>query len=172
MNALEGLKYKDSTKVTRYMIDFNCHARCTGWNEQALARCYYKGLLDRLKDEIARIGKPTGLLPLRELVATLDQRYWEHQLEVSRDKRSTSSQQSAGKQQSSTKGHSDNRNNNNNNNNNNNSGNKLDKPPHQNQQSQNKGKDQKKPVNANANASASSSSGAKPNSIANLLGPD
>jgi hypothetical protein len=138
MNALEGLRYKDSTKATRYTIDFNCHTRRTGWNEQALARCYYKGLPDRLKDEIARIGKPSGLQSLQELVSTLDQRYWEHQSEVSRDKHSTTNQHSASKSQGSAEGRSDNRSNNNPNS----GGNKLDKQSHQNQQSQNKGQEE------------------------------
>jgi hypothetical protein len=88
MNSLEALRYKDSTKATCYTIDFNRHSRHTGWNEQVLARQYYKGLPDQLKDEIARIGKPAGLKPLQDLVATLDQCYWEHQSEISRDKRS------------------------------------------------------------------------------------
>jgi hypothetical protein len=33
MNSLEVLRYKDSTKATRYTINFNRHGRCTGWNE-------------------------------------------------------------------------------------------------------------------------------------------
>ena len=77
INALEALRYKDSTKATRYTIDFNRHGRKTGWNEKALAWQYYKGLPDQLKDEIARIGKPDSLTKLQDLVATLDQRYWE-----------------------------------------------------------------------------------------------
>jgi hypothetical protein len=164
MNTLKGLRYKDSSKATCYTIEFNRHARHTGWNKQALTRCYYKGLPDRLKDDIARVGKPTSLQSLQELVSTLDQRYWERQSEVSRDKRSTSNQQSTSKSQNSTKGCSNNWSNNNHNS----CGNRSDKQSNQNQQSQNKGKDQKMP----ANASASSSSGAKSNSIANLLGPD
>ena len=52
-NALESLRYKDSTKATRYTLDFNRHSRRTGWNESALSRHFYKGLPDRLKDEIA-----------------------------------------------------------------------------------------------------------------------
>jgi len=43
MNSLETLRYRDSGKATRYTIDFNRHARKTGWNEQALLRQYYKG---------------------------------------------------------------------------------------------------------------------------------
>jgi hypothetical protein len=87
MNALENLRYKDSSKAIRYNVEFTRHARLTGWNEQALARQYYKGLPDRLKDEIARIGKPAGLKPMQNLVTTLDQRYWERQSEITRDRK-------------------------------------------------------------------------------------
>jgi hypothetical protein len=73
MNSLKALRYKDSTKATRYIIDFTCHSRHTSWNEQVLAHQYYKGLW--LKNEIARIGKPADLKALQDLVATLDQHY-------------------------------------------------------------------------------------------------
>jgi len=53
MTSLENLRYRDSSKATCYTINFNQHARKTGWNEQALSRQYYKGLPDRLKDKIA-----------------------------------------------------------------------------------------------------------------------
>ena len=82
ITALEFLRYKDTSKATRYTLDFNRHAYRTGWNDQALSRCYYKGLPDRLKDEIARVGKPSNLLALQDLASTLDQRYWERQLEL------------------------------------------------------------------------------------------
>jgi hypothetical protein len=92
MNSLENLRYRDSGKATRYTIDFNRHARKTGWNEQALLRQFYKGLPDRLKDEIARLGKPSGLKALQDMVvATLDQRYWERQTEINQDKKSAAS---------------------------------------------------------------------------------
>ena len=78
---MESLCYKDSTKATRYAINFNCHTHRTSWNDQALTCQYYKGLPDRLKDEIARVGKPADLHSLQDLVATLDQRYWERQSE-------------------------------------------------------------------------------------------
>ena len=77
------------------MIDFNRHARKTGWNEQALFRQFYKGLPDRLKDEIARIGKPLGLKALQDLVATLDQRYWERQSEINKDKKASNATSSS-----------------------------------------------------------------------------
>jgi hypothetical protein len=81
MSALEALHYTDSAKATGYTLAFNTHAILTGWNDQALSHRYYQGLSNRLKDEIARVGKPAGLRPLQDLVAALDQRYWERQSE-------------------------------------------------------------------------------------------
>jgi hypothetical protein len=89
MDALEGLRYRNSTKAARYTVTFNQHASRTGWNDQALTRQYYKGLPDRLKDDIARIGKPAKLRALQSLVTTLDQRYWERQSELGRDQQTS-----------------------------------------------------------------------------------
>jgi hypothetical protein len=156
------LRYKDSTKAARYTIDFNRHAHRTGWNDTALARQYYKGLPDHLKDEIARLGKPAGLTPLQDLVATLDQRYWERQSEISRDKRSTSSNTTSQNKSTSSDNRNENRSNNSNN------GSKSNGNNNNNNQSKNK--DQKKPQSA-ATASGSSS-GNKTNNISDMLGPD
>ena len=156
MNALEALRYKDSTKATRYTIDFNRHGRKTGWNEKALARQYYKGLPDRLKDEIARIGKPDSLTKLQDLVATLDQRYWERQTEISRDKKSPNPSSTSNTTHKSSS--SENR-----------SGNQQasGSKPNNHQQSKPKDqKDQKKPY------SGKSSSTKKTNTIADLLRAD
>lgn len=153
-NALELLRYKDSTKAARYTIDFNRHAHRIGWNDTALARQYYKGLPDRLKDELSRIGKPSGLQPLQDLVATLDQRHWERQAEISRDKRSTNPQSTSQNKSTSSDSRNDRSNN-------------ASKPNTGNNQ-QNKNKDQKKPQSS-TNAS---NSGNKTNSISDVLGPD
>jgi hypothetical protein len=72
-------------KSARYTIDFNRHAHRTGWNDVVLSHQYYKGLPDHLKNKIARIGKPAELRLLQDLIATLDQRYWERQSKISRD---------------------------------------------------------------------------------------
>jgi hypothetical protein len=153
MNSLENLRFKDTGKANRYTIDFNRHARKTGWNEQALLRQFYKGLPDRLKDEIARIGKPSGLKALQDMVSTLDQRYWERQSEINKDKKSNNSASantSANKPTSSDKT----------------SGSQQSNGSKQDNRQQPK-KDQKKQANppttpANPGKSA----------IANLLGPD
>jgi hypothetical protein len=161
-NALEALRYKDSTKAARYTIEFNRHAHRTGWNDMALTRQYYKGLPERLKDEVSRIGKPGTLKPLQELVATLDQRHWERQSEISRDKRSASATNPPHSQNKSTS--SDNRNDHRSGNQN------ASGSRNNNNNQQSKNKDQKKPQGS-ANASSSSSAN-KTNSIADLLGPD
>ena len=113
---------------------------------------FYKGLPDRLKDEIARLGKPSGLKALQDMVATLDQRYWERQSEINRDKKSASASAStsASKPTSSDKT----------------SGGQQSNGSKQDNRQQSK-KDQKKPA-------TTPSTPATPNksTIANLLGPD
>jgi hypothetical protein len=153
MNSLENLRFKDSGKANRYTIDFNRHARKTGWNEQALLRQFYKGLPDRLKDEIARLGKPSGLKALQDMVSILDQRYWERQSEINRDKKSTTSASastSAAKSTSSDKT----------------SGSQQSNSSKQDNRQQFK-KDQKKPT-----SNTSTPATPNKNTIANLLGPD
>jgi hypothetical protein len=83
--ALEALKFENSTKSARYTLEFNRHASYTGWNDSALAHQYYKGLPNRLKDDIARIGKPARLNALQDLVAICDARYWERQSEINQE---------------------------------------------------------------------------------------
>jgi len=87
---IENLRYKDAGKAVKYTLDFNQDAPRTGWNDKALYRQFYKGLLDQLKDELTQIGKPKTLIPLQHQVQVLNQRYWEHQAEISCDKRASS----------------------------------------------------------------------------------
>ena len=126
-----------------------------------MARQYYKGLLEHLKDEIVRIGKPAELCPLQELIATLDQHYWERQSEISRDKRTTSNTNPPNSQNKSTL--SDNRTDKL-------SGNQNTSRSKSNTNNQSKNKDQKKAApTANANNTNPSN---KTNSISDHLGPD
>jgi Domain of unknown function (DUF4939)/Zinc knuckle len=146
-NALENLRYKDSGKAVRYTVEFNKHARRTGWNGIALTRQYYKGLPDRLKDEVSRVGKPSDLLELQALVATLDQRHWERQSEISRDR----------KPAQQTKG---------------NSSDKVSDKPQTNKSDSNKGNKGIHKPKPSSSGTPSSSSAPKINTIANLLGAD
>ena len=160
--ALEALRYKDSSKAARYTLEFNRHARRTGWNDAALTRHYYKALPDRLKDEIARIGKPTDLHDLQDLVATLDQRYWERQSEISRDRKPASSNNNNKPSDNRTDHRSDSRTNNA----------QASGSRSNNQQQQSNSKDQKKASPSNQPSSSSSKPANKSNSISDILGPD
>jgi Domain of unknown function (DUF4939) len=155
ITALESLRYKDSTKATRFTLEFNRHSRRTGFNDQALLRQYYKVLPDRLKDEIARVGKPTLLLDLQDLVATIDQRYWERQSEMNRDKKNANPQPNKSSDKKSDDKQSDNRH-----------GNTQGKGDSQQQSKKQDKKPATNPTSSNAKP------GNKSTTIADVLGPD
>jgi len=67
----------------------------------ALRRLFYSGLLDCLKDEIARVGKPLPLHGLWALCQEIDARYWECKDEIAR---TTKSQSTASPAKSSDSG--------------------------------------------------------------------
>jgi len=54
------------------------------YGDGALRRLFYSSLPDRLKDEIARVGKPLTLHGLRALCQEIDAHYWECKDEISR----------------------------------------------------------------------------------------
>jgi len=84
-HQLEHLRMKDAHRVTRYIVDFNQLAsQVQDYGDGALRRLFYSGLPDRLKDEIARVGKPLTLHGLRALCQEIDARYWECKDEISR----------------------------------------------------------------------------------------
>jgi len=84
-HQLEHLRMKDAHHVTRYIVDFNRLAsQVQDYGDGVLCRLFYSGLLDRLKDEIARVGKPLTLHGLRALCQEIDARYWERKDKISR----------------------------------------------------------------------------------------
>jgi len=83
-HQLEHLWMKDSYHVTWYIVDFNhLTSQVQDYGDGTLRRLFYSGLPDRLKDEIARVGKPVTLNGLRALCQEIDTRYWEHKDEIS-----------------------------------------------------------------------------------------
>jgi len=88
-HQLKHLRMKDSYRVTQYIVDFNRLAsQVQDYGDGALRRLFYSGLPDRLKDEIAQVGKPLTLNGLRALCQEIDARYWEHKDEISRTTKS------------------------------------------------------------------------------------
>jgi len=72
-HQLEHLRMKDAHRVTWYIVDFNRLAsQVQDYGDGALRHLFYSGLPDRLKDEIARVGKPLTLHGLRALCQEID----------------------------------------------------------------------------------------------------
>ena len=66
-SKIENLTMKSSQSITKYIVDFNRLATITGWDGHALQHQFYHGLPSRIKDELARIGKPATLPVLKAL---------------------------------------------------------------------------------------------------------
>ena len=98
-NELEALRMKDNQRMVKYLVDFNRLAARVTWGDSALRHQLYKGLPNRIKDEVSRIGKPTTLPAMRQLIQQIDARYWERQSEITRD--SKKSDHKSGDQKSS-----------------------------------------------------------------------
>lgn len=82
---LEQLRMKDTHRISKYIVEWNRLAnQVREWGPGALRRSFYIGLPDRIKDEIARHGKPDNIHDLRALAQQIDQRYWERKEEISR----------------------------------------------------------------------------------------
>ena len=93
----------------------------TGWDGHALRHQFYRGLPSRIKDELARIGKPATLPALKALAQSIDGQYWEREEEERGNQPSDRKNDKPQNQASSSS-------NNNNNNNSNNNKNKNKKP--------------------------------------------
>lgn len=78
-HALKRLRMADNQKIARYVVDFNNLSVQTQWNNRALSSTFYKGLPDRLKDQIMDRagGHPSRLNGLRRLAQELDNIYWQ-----------------------------------------------------------------------------------------------
>lgn len=84
-DKIENLRMKENHKVTQYVVEFNELRSQIAWNDSALRSRFYKGLPERLKDEVSRLGKPPTLNGMIELAQRLDARYWERKQEVNRE---------------------------------------------------------------------------------------
>ena len=87
------LKMKDNQKIVKYNVKFQQRAsKLEDWGDKALRHHYYKGLPARIKDALALRGEiPSSLVLLRDEAIVLDKRYWERQVESSRDSPASSS---------------------------------------------------------------------------------
>jgi hypothetical protein len=84
-SEMERLHLKEGDRITKYNVAFSRLSAQLLWGDAALRHQYYRGLPARIKDEIARVGKPLNLIGLRTLAQSIDARYWERRSEISRE---------------------------------------------------------------------------------------
>ena len=60
------------------MIEFSEHATHTGWNDAALYGEFYRGLAERIKDQLLSLDRPQTFQQLKVAALKCDTRYWEH----------------------------------------------------------------------------------------------
>ena len=69
---LENLKMRNNQCIMKYLVDFNRLAARVQWGDTALRQQMYHGLLSRIRDDIARVGKPNTLHELHSLAQSID----------------------------------------------------------------------------------------------------
>src|ERR1700723_48987 len=114
-SKIENLTMKSSQPIAKYIVKFNRLATITGWDGRALRHQFYRGLPSRIKDELARIGKPATLPMLKALAQSIDGRYWEREEETQRECGNQPSDRKNDKLQNQASSSSNNNNNNNSN---------------------------------------------------------
>jgi len=83
-HELEHVWMKNAHRVTGYIVDFNWLAlQVQDYGDGMLHCLFYSSLLDHLKDEIARVGKPLTLHGLRALCQEIEAHYWERKDKIS-----------------------------------------------------------------------------------------
>ena len=81
---IEALAMKETHRVNKYIIEFRRHSIQLDWGDSALKRRFYRGLPERIKDELVKHEKPRTLRELQTLAQNIDRRYWERRNEVAR----------------------------------------------------------------------------------------
>src|ERR1700722_5072792 len=84
-SKIENLAMKSSQCIAKYIVEFNQLTTITGWDSCALQHQFYHRLPSRIKDDLARVGKPTTLPTLKALAQSIDGRYWELEEESRRE---------------------------------------------------------------------------------------
>src|SRR5271168_2223377 len=76
---LRGLRQSGS--AAKYAAPFRMHLMQTGWDEATLTTLFYFGLMDEIKDEIARSVRPTTMEGMIDMAILIDQRMQERREE-------------------------------------------------------------------------------------------
>ena len=79
--ALRSLKMQENHHINKFMIEFAEHAAFTGWNDVTLYGEFYRGLAERIKDQLLNFDCPPMLEKLKINLLKCDNQYWEWQHE-------------------------------------------------------------------------------------------
>jgi Zinc knuckle./Retrotransposon gag protein. len=123
-DRIETLHMRDNQRITKYNVEFNRLASLIEWDDAALCHKYYQGLPTRIKDDMARVGKPRTMTAMRRLAHDIDARYWKRKDEISRETSGSANRSSGNNNNSSSKSSSSKQSNSKPNNNNTNQSNK------------------------------------------------
>ena len=96
-NKISYLRMKPTERVIKYMIRFNRLASQLSWGDSALRHQFYRGLPDRIKDELSRMPYEKTLAGTRIAAQSADQRYWARELERRRESHDHDHPKSSGK---------------------------------------------------------------------------
>ena len=87
---LRDLRMSPDQPIRKYLMDFLERERLlSDWGEKALRAHFYEGLLPRIKDAMARDGKPDTLSGMKLNASVYDERYWAREAEKARDRRAS-----------------------------------------------------------------------------------
>ncbi|KAG6326637.1 hypothetical protein ID866_12452, partial [Astraeus odoratus] len=101
-HQLDNLLMKDGSRINKYIVEFNCLAiQVCGYGEGTLRHMFYNRLPDRIKDEIACIGKPPCLVDLHTMAQGINTCYWERKSEITHQTKNNPQPSSSSKQSSS-----------------------------------------------------------------------
>ena len=53
--ALRSLKMQENHHINKYLIEFSEHTTYTGWNDIALYSEFYRGLAERIRDQLLNL---------------------------------------------------------------------------------------------------------------------
>ena len=86
---LDHLKMRDNQRILKYNVEFNRLAIQSGWDDGVLRHRYYSSLVERIKDNMGQLSKPSTLGKMKKLAHSIDARHWERLHEKSPSEKST-----------------------------------------------------------------------------------
>src|ERR1700731_4522522 len=76
-SALRNLKMPDNSRVMEYIVAFNSHVPYTRYNDAALAKAFYQGLADHIKDQFQYMSREQEFTGLHQQALAFDEQYWQ-----------------------------------------------------------------------------------------------